>query len=162
MVSVLGSWYPPLAICARLFFMCFEINTAKCSISYAKYCSTVVNVFFWLPDIVVPEYWSTSKYSELFSKRCSWCQPQTRHQLQGVCWLNVGKAYYHDSGYDIKPGCLVWRCSRHGMLGMNAFIFDAFNLTNRCSYFPSPNAHPKSTRNLNPDRQELLQLVKKV
>ena len=46
--------------------------------------------------------------------------------------------------------------------GMNAFIFDAFNRTNRCSYFSLPNAHPNKIRNLNPDGQELLRLLKNI
>ena len=58
-----------------------------------------------------------------------------------------------DAWFGGVPGMACW--------GMNAFIFDTFNRTNRCSYFSLPNAHPNKIRNLNPDGQELLRLVKK-
>jgi hypothetical protein len=40
------------------FLVCFEINTAECSIVYTKYCSTVVNMYVFIFDYLVLLYQS--------------------------------------------------------------------------------------------------------
>ena len=125
--------YPPLSdFCARtlLLLVCFEINTAECSI-VLPYTSTIVNMYSEYVHIIY-----------MFSYSIIWycrtgvlCTSMIYHQqlnslLSSLIIKRIKAADFALAGVMSVESMDAWFGGVPGMTwGMKAFIFDAFTLT---------------------------------